>query len=380
MAAGLTLTAADLPRHNPCFRRKEAVLEDPTSVDSSSQLWYPFELVRALTLTWLFGGLRANEIKRLRVGCIRWQAPQPSSVANPPGEQPVPSEPVRQDPVCLLEVPVHKMGKAFVKPVDRLVGEAIDAWAQVRPQAAAGWDVKTGERVQFLFVFRGKRIGQTYINNTLIPLLCRKAGVPEADARGRITSHRARSTIATQLFNAHEPMSLFELQAWLGHTSPESTQYYAKITPTKLAKAYQDAGYFDRNVRMIEVLLDQEAIQSGAAANGEPWKYYDMGHGFCTYDFFDQCPHRMACAKCCFYRPKTSARGQLLEGKAHLQRMLQAIPLLDDERAAVEDSVGAMDALLQRLADIPTPDNGQPALPSIKRWLPSSGQSERTGP
>jgi hypothetical protein len=44
-------------------------------------------------------------------------------------------------------------------------------------------------------------------------------------------------------------MTLFELQAWLGHRSLQATQHYAKITPTKLAKAYRDAGYFARNVR-----------------------------------------------------------------------------------------------------------------------------------
>lgn len=30
-------------------------------------------------------------------------------------------------------------------------------------------------------------------------MLCRKAGVPAADVRGHITSHRARSTIASLL-------------------------------------------------------------------------------------------------------------------------------------------------------------------------------------
>ncbi len=47
-------------------------------------------------------------------------------------------------------------------------------------------------------------------------MLCRKAGVPDADVRGPITSHRARSTIATQLYNAEEPMSLLALKEWLG--------------------------------------------------------------------------------------------------------------------------------------------------------------------
>ena len=36
-------------------------------------------------------------------------------------------------PVCLLDIPVHKTGRAFTKPVDPLVGEAIAAWEAVRP-------------------------------------------------------------------------------------------------------------------------------------------------------------------------------------------------------------------------------------------------------
>lgn len=44
-------------------------------------------------------------------------------------------------------------------------------------------------------------------------MLRRKAGLPAADVRGTITSHRARSTIASRLYNAKEPMTLFELQA-----------------------------------------------------------------------------------------------------------------------------------------------------------------------
>jgi hypothetical protein len=72
-------------------------------------------------------------------------------------------------------------------------------------------DPKTGEPVDFLFAHRGRPLGRTYVNRVLIPLLCRKATVPSTDARGKPTSHRARSTIATQLLNAKEPMTLFEL-------------------------------------------------------------------------------------------------------------------------------------------------------------------------
>jgi hypothetical protein len=79
---------------------------------------YPLELVNALALTWLFAAQRSDEIVRLRVGCIRWQRGDgdPSS-----------------EPVCLLDIPVHKTGAAFTKPVDPVLGRAIEAWEAVRP-------------------------------------------------------------------------------------------------------------------------------------------------------------------------------------------------------------------------------------------------------
>src|SRR5207253_8534550 len=120
------------------------------------------------------------------------------------------------------------------------------------------------------------------------------------------------------------------------------------------------AGYFARNVRTIEVLVDRESVQNGTAAGGSPWQYFDLGHGFCTYSFVEQCPHRMACARCDFYLPKDSARAQLLEARGNLQRMLAQIPLTDDERAAVEDSTAAVERLLDRLADTPTPAGPTP--------------------
>lgn len=300
--------------------------------------FYPFAMQRALAVTWLFAGLRCDEIRRLTVGCIRWQ----HNTADETG-------------VCLLDVPVNKTGPAFTKPVSAVVGQAIQLWEAERPSQPRRLDRKTAHWVDALFVYRGKAIGQAYLNESLIPLLCRKANVPLNDARGRITSHRARSTIASQLANAREPMSLLELQQWLGHHSPKSTQHYVRITPTTLTRAYSEAGYFDRNLRTIQVLLDRDAV-----GTSEPWLFYDLGHGYCTYDFFDQCPHRMACARCAFYRPKGSAKAQLLEARTNLARMSQQIPLTDEERAAVDDGLEAMEQLLKQLQDTPTPTGVTP--------------------
>ncbi|MFJ1551534.1 tyrosine-type recombinase/integrase [Streptomyces sp. NPDC088246] len=209
-----------------------------------------------------------------------------------------------------------------------------------------------------------------------------KAGVPTADVRGYITSHRARSTIASQLYNAKVPMTLFELQAWLGHRSPEATQHYAEITPNALARAYSDAGYFERNVRTIEVLVDRDAVTSGTAASGEPWQYYDLGHGFCTYSFFEQCPHRMACARCDFCTPESSGKGRLLGANDNLQRMLAIDPLSDEERAAVDAGQAALDQLLERLVDVPTPGGATPreiGVPATATLLPIAAVNQGNG-
>lgn len=332
--AGLNLTSEDLPRNLP----------------SRDAIRYPLEMVRAIAIVWLFAGLRSDEIRRLRVGCIRWQFE----------EERISGQAAAKAVTCLLDVPVNKTGSAFTKPVDYYVGEAVSTWEQLRPIQPAALDSKTSEMVTFLFSYRGRQIGASYLNDSLIPLLCRKAGIPQQDARGNITCHRARSTIASQLYNAKEPMTLVELQAWLGHKHPNTTQHYTKISPTKLAKSYTDADYFARNVRTIEVLIDQDAVLNGDAASGLPWKYYDLGHGYCTYDFFEQCEHRMACAHCSFYRPKAAFLDLLLEKQRHLLHMQQDIPLTELELATVEGDLEATQKLIGQLVDIPTPSGLTP--------------------
>ena len=334
--AGLNLAVADLPTHGGVSKTQRTV----SGATYRNGGYYPLEMLKALSLVWLFAGLRSDEIVRLRVGCARQEPPVPSS-----------PESTR---CWLLDIPVHKTGTAMTKPIDTVVGEAIIAWEKVRPPQPRADDIKTAESVDFLFSYRARRLPHAYLNQRLIPILCRKAGIPRADARGNISSHRARSTIASQLFNAKDPMTLFELQAWLGHRSPVTTQHYVAFTPTRLASAYTEAHYFQRNLRMMDVLIDQEVIRNGAI--DEPWRYYDLGHGLCSYEFFDQCPHRMACARCDFYVPKQSSRADLLTSKAGMTHMLQEIPLTDDERAAVDGDVAAIDRLLKRLETTPTPN------------------------
>jgi hypothetical protein len=88
----------------------------------------------------------------------------------------------------------------------------------------------------------------------------------------------------------------------------------------------------------------------------------------------------MACAKCDFYMPKQSTAALLMEGKKHLLRLLQEIPLREAEQAAVEDGVTAYENLLSKLVDVPTPAGPTPRqigpasvqITSVRPVLPSS--------
>ncbi|MCX4735777.1 hypothetical protein [Streptomyces sp. NBC_01363] len=113
-------------------------------------------------------------------------------------------------------------------------------------------------------------------------------------------------------------------------------------------------------MRVGLVGADRHGLGADEGHGGEPWQHYDLGHGFCTYSFFEQCPHRMACARCDFYTPKDSSKGQFLETKDNLQKMLATIPLTEEEMAAVDDGQAALDQLLNRLADVPTPSGDTP--------------------
>jgi hypothetical protein len=78
-----------------------------------------------------------------------------------------------------------------------------------------------------------------------------------------------------------------------------------------------------------------------------------------------------ACARCDFYTPEDSSKAQLLEAKTSLQRMTATIPLTEEERAAVEDGQAALDQLLARLANVPTPRRPHTPRPRNRHQSPA---------
>ena len=310
----------------------------------SSCMSYPFAANRALAALWVCSGLRANEIARLRVGCIRWQQRDvtlPHTADTPP----------KEDAMCFLDIPANKTTTAFTKPIPPIVGKIIEEWESERyPDQAAALDDTTNETVHFLFSHRNRRISTRYVNAVLLPALRRRAGVPEEDSRGTISSHRARATIASQLYNAPDPWTLAELQAFLGHSSPASTRYYAAVDLTRLAKKYAASGYLERNAAMIEVLVDVESLAQG----DETALYYEMGHGLCANPYWHKCHYRMACVKCEMYVPGDGA--QYVRAKEGVRHMLETIPLTEDEKQAAEGDEEALKKIVEKKANIPMPE------------------------
>ena len=189
-------------------------------------------------------------------------------------------------------------------------------------------------------------LGKEYLNKTLIPLLCERAGIPRADERGAITSHRARATLATLLSNAPEGLSIFELMQWLGHKDPGTTQHYARVKPTRVAVAYSKA---ERNSRLVEALVDTKADVTGKVNI-----YYVLGeHGLCGNPDWASCLYRMACIKCPFFVPKDQAR--LIEASRTVKRLMEVVELTEEELAAVQDDYHKLEAAVERAQQVARP-------------------------
>lgn len=322
-----------------------------TDAEAHGHWLYPIAMLRAVAVVWVMTALRPDEIRRLRVGCVQEQQTDTGQVS-------------------LLAVPPNKLNPAYTKPVDPVVAQVVTAWEQIRPETIPREDPKTGERVHYLFQNGNQHIAKHFLSRALIPLLCRIAGVPDSDGLGRITPNRARHTVAYQLANGRDPMPLLELQAWLGHRNPDSTMHYTVRTHLELSRAVERRTI--QQTRLVAVLVDREAVTSGETTQGKPWKYYDVGHGYCTYDFFETCPHRVACARCTAYVPKDSSLPQFRQMRENLLRMREEVPLTDEMVAAVDEGVTAVEALLARLADTPTPSGPTP------RQLGSADEREVT--
>ncbi|MEV0537996.1 hypothetical protein [Kitasatospora sp. NPDC050463] len=86
--------------------------------------------------------------------------------------------------------------------------------------------------------------------------------------------------------------------------------------------------------------------------------------------------------------PKDTTRGQLLNVKDGIQQILDQLDLTADEREALECDCEAVEALLDRLANVPTPAGRTPSQRGAQKTLipltaltggPTSASGRSTG-
>ncbi len=240
-------------------------------------------------------------------------------------------------------------------PIPKYAADAVEAWERDRPfSQPKRVDRKDNALVDFLFCLRGVRMGQKFLNHSLIPVLCRRAGVPEHDARGTITGHRARSTIATML--RRNGLSLDDIAEFLGHANANMVRSYARTDPYRFGRAMNRANDL---MRIVEGVIDTRA-----ASNGQPNVFFFLGRGrdglprFCGNPAWEKCPHRLACLKCPMYvgGGQAARLAERLEARDEVLKFQTQVAMIPQEKAAVEGDIQALTELIEEDAKLPPPE------------------------
>jgi len=256
---------------------------------SSHNPQYPLAYYRAVCLIWVTAARRSDEIRRLSLGCVsREWAPE---MRDEHGQEVEPAE-----ELCYLRVPTNKMRGEFYVPIPSYVADAIEVWESVRPPNQGPLpDRKTHKPTKYLFQYRNELMGIKFLNHSVIPLLCKLAGVSQTDAVGRITSHRARATTATWMRKMG--MAPSDIGRLLGHTNPlQSLPWYLREDKHHLGRVYRKANPLERYVAAV--------LDTNAQAKQEPCVFYYLADGpegrpkMCGNPHFSRCIHQMRCVEC----------------------------------------------------------------------------------
>ena len=323
-----------------------------TPDDLGPTAYWPFEAVQAMALLWVSTARRPNELLRLRLDCVRaeWEPSMQDEVGDPltPGAEVVGQE---QGPkVHYLHIPSSKFqGPGWIW-IPKYTADAIARWQAQRGRGrSALLDPKDREFADLLFVHRGKRMGATFLNRRLIPLLCAKAGVDPCDAEGAYTAHRGRSARISMLHACG--LELDDLAAYALHKDTTTIRKYARRHPIHLHRKVARA---DTLSTVIEGLYDPEAALRGAPtvrwflgydANGAPQ--------FCGLPAHQTCPHRMDCPHCGLFIGGEQAR--LVHDDTTLLKVTAEIPMTEAGWLLNEGQRAAAERSLAVLQEIPPP-------------------------
>ncbi|HEU5378019.1 MAG TPA: tyrosine-type recombinase/integrase, partial [Ktedonobacteraceae bacterium] len=319
-------------------------------LDGTGAMHFPLAYYRAASLIWVTAARRSDEIRRLSVGCVRREwAPE---MCDEQGQQIEAAE-----ELCYLRVPTNKMKGEFYVPIPAYVADAIEVWESVRPPSQKMLeDRKTHKSTKYLFQCRNEQMGITFLNRSVIPLLCKLAGVSQTDVVGKITSHRARATTATWMRKMG--MSPADIGKILGHTNPaRSLPWYMREDKHHLGRAHRKANPLERYVAAI--------LDTNAHARQEPCVFYYLADGpdgrprMCGNPHFSRCIHQMTCRECeAFIDTEMAEVIEKREGAVIISVPIPLPPQMVEELN--EQDEGPTD-IATRLAALPPPELPSPA-------------------
>jgi integrase len=323
---------------------------------------YPLSFYRALGLVWVTSARRPNEIARLRLDCIRedWEPdmvddddqPVERLISIDRTAQQVQAKDEKKIPkICYLNIPSGKRRGPFWIWIPDYVADEINVWKSERPPGQRELlDRKDHQKVDYLFCYRDVRVGNKFINESLIPVLCTKAGVSINDAKGRITGHRGRSTRLTLL--RRNGVGLDDLAEYAGHKDTKTIRRYLGETQLQLYHIIKDA---DDVSRIIEGVIDVQVASQGLPALRWFIGYNSDGEPeYCANQIYHTCPHRLECVKCGMFIGGEKAR-LLHEGENTLP-IESKVPMNPVEKCVVDGDQAGAEACRAALQDVPAPE------------------------
>ncbi len=195
-----------------------------------------------------------------------------------------------------LRVPVGKLHNERSVPVDDVALAALEEWLAHRTGQRAQVHPRDGHLADFMFIERGRRLGETRIRQGLSNATAR-AGLTGPDGQPlRVVAHQLRHTWATELANAG--MSMQALMTLLGHRSAEMTTRYARLASPTLKAAY------DQAVGRIARRIPLAPAGRPAVPDHVEWLASEMlktrvAHGYCSRELAaEACAYANICETC----------------------------------------------------------------------------------
>lgn len=196
-----------------------------------------------------------------------------------------------------LRVPLGKLNTERAVPLDQTALDAFDTWFAHRRRQRSLPHPRHGRPADFVFVEGGRRLGAGRLGIGL-RRAADAAGLVGSDGQTlHVVAHQLRHTYATSLVNAG--MSLQALMTLLGHTSPEMTIRYARLSSPTIRAAYEQAiGKLRPRIPLAPT------TGRPAAPDRLEWIRSEMlktrvAHGYCSRDLAaEACSYANICENC----------------------------------------------------------------------------------